>query len=906
MTLIPGQKLGPYEILAAAGTGGMGEVYKARDTRLERTVAIKVLPGISQENASIRQRFEREAKSISSLNHPNICTLFDVGHQDGIDYLVMEYLDGETLSSRLTKGAIPQPELFTLAIQIADALDNAHRQGLVHRDLKPGNVMLTKTGAKLMDFGLAKLHHGGGVVTGTDRSTRTTPLTGEGAIIGTLQYMSPEQLEGKEADQRSDIFAFGAVLYEMATGQKAFKGSSQASLIASIMMQEPISGTTLQALSPPLERLVRKCLAKNPDDRWQTARDLKDELQWISGGGGTSSTALVTGQKIKLVPIVSIVAVAAIITVVVLAVSLLNRTTPPEQTVRFSIPPDSTQSHVWSPRISPDGTKLAYLALDEKQNTRFIFVRPLNSLESYKLASTAGAVMCFWSPDSKYLAFLEVVNMQVKKVSVTGGPAQLICETIADGVGTWGKGGDILFFYRTVNVIQRVSASGGAVTNVSSLDTAAGETEHGFPLFLPDGRHFLYLTSVRGVTDESIDKNYMVKVGTLDGQGTKTLFLSDSRIEYDPAGFILYAKDSTLMARRFDAEALEIIGEPFQTAVRIGGDVMAQFSVSNDGVLTYIDQFGIDRWTQRQLCWLDRKGNVISVVGDTAAYRGVRLSHDEKKIAYVVQDDSSGTDIWIRDLERKVSSRIAYDTVNERCPLWSADDKTILFAYDGKGTTELHTKSVSGLGGEKSIATIKEIDVLDFYPQGWSSDGQTILLMAFEWKNWFNSNKANIYWFNLRTDSLPKPFLSEPFYELLPALSPDNRFMAYVSNQTGEKEVYVVSLDSVGEKLQITDNGGGSPMWSKDGKELFFTHRGDTTLEVWSVPVNLSPTFKVGIPAKLFQHDIFTSDPTYSLWRYDVTADGQRFIVDRALPQSEENTAEIHVVLNWSAEIEKK
>jgi len=904
LALTAGQKLGPYEIIAPSGAGGMGEVYKAKDTRLERTVAIKILPAISQENASIRQRFEREAKSISSLNHPNICTLFDVGHQDGIDYLVMEYLDGETLSSRLSKGSIPQPELFTLGIQIADALDNAHRQGLIHRDLKPGNIMLTKTGAKLMDFGLAKLHHGGGVVSGGSYSTHTTPLTGEGAIIGTLQYMSPEQLEGKEADQRSDIFAFGAVLYEMATGQKAFKGSSQASLIASIMMQEPISGTNLQSLSPPLERLIRKCLAKNPDDRWQTARDLKDELQWISGGGGGVTVASESKSKIKLIPILTVIAAVAAISTIVFGTLLFNRAPAPKQTMRFSIPSDSTITSIHSVRISPDGSKLAFLAQGGPQNNRFIYVRPLNSMVIYQLPSTENAIPFCWSPDSKYLAYFDNGLEQLKKVSVTGGPSQLICETDRGAHTTWGKDGSILFDFTVDSVLHQVSVSGGVVTDATRLDTTAGETHHSSPFFLPDGRHFLYLATIKGVTNKE-SHNSMVKVGSLDGQETKSLFHSDSRIEYDPAGFILYSKDSALMARRFDADALKLIGDPFPVEEQLDGRALGQFSVSNTGMLTYTGQSRSNRWSQRQLCWLDRKGKVISIVGDSAAYRGVRLSHDGKKIAYVVEDEESWNgDIWIRDLERNVPSRLTFDSAYERCPLWSADDSKILFARSQKGAIDFVIKSSDGLGKEEVIATIKKRDDLNFYPQSWSFDGTFMTCLGFNWSSW---EKSGIYLFNPLSDSVPRPLRASPSGEFGPALSPDERFLAYSSEETGERLIYVIALDSSGGKWQISNLNGGSPMWGKDGKELFFIGEGDSLVGVWSVPITHVPSFKFGIPAKLFEADIYTTnDRTYQLWRYDVTADGQRFIVDRAIPRPEENQRSIQVVLNWSAEFEGK
>jgi serine/threonine protein kinase len=568
MSLNAGDKIGPYEIIEQAGAGGMGEVYKAEDSRLERTVAIKVLPATFALNQDIKQRFEREAKAISSLNHPNICTLYDIGEQNGTDYLVMEYIEGETLAEKLSKGPLEIDELIKIAVQITDALDKAHKQGLVHRDLKPGNVMLAKEGAKLLDFGLAKLQPESSIA-GTTAVTSTTPLTTEGTIVGTMQYMSPEQLEGKEADSRSDIFSFGILLYEMSTGVKAFKGSSQASLIASIMKEKPRSASEIQPLVPPmLEQVINQCLNKDPEQRWQTAGDLKRSLLWVSEGGSQIGLPAVLSKKRK-----SREKSAWAIVILLLGVSVAlsyflwqYMSETKHITKSHIIAPENTEFDTnggGSFALSPDGQKLAFVAEDTTNNKTFLWVRPLNSLAALPLPGTEDAYFPFWSPDNRYVAFFQ--NGKLKKILATGGPTLSICDAQSGRSGDWNNDDIILFTPTFTGVIHKVSAAGGEAVPITTLDSTKGDVTHRYVRFLPDGNHFLFYARTG---TGSVGEEDAICLGSLDGEGFERIIHAASTVDYVD-GYILYQREASLMAHPFDADALELVGDafPFQIMV---------------------------------------------------------------------------------------------------------------------------------------------------------------------------------------------------------------------------------------------------------------------------------------------------------------------------------------------------
>jgi serine/threonine protein kinase len=610
--LKPGSRLGPYEIVSSIGAGGMGEVYRAKDTRLDRVVAIKVLPDHQASKPELRERFEREARAISSLNHPHICTLYDVGHQGGVDYLVMEYIEGETLAARLVKGPLPLDQLFKYAIEIADALGKAHRQGVTHRDLKPGNIMLTKSGAKLLDFGLAKLRlQASPSVPISQVSTAAGAVTAPGMILGTLQYMAPEQVEGKAADARADIFSFGAVIYEMATGKKAFEGKSQASLIAAILEREPAPISSLQPMTPPaLDRVVKTCLAKDPEDRWQNAQDLKRELGWIadgvSGAGGPSPS--LDGRSIAR-PVGWIVATIAVVVAVVLgAVSLLRKPNPTPRLQVSLLPPNDTSYSINSRfAISPDASKIAFAA-DNSATSQSLWIRSLDSSAAQSLAGTEGATNPFWSPDGKFVGFF--ADEELKTIGSDGGPVTTLAKALGIGGGTWGPDGTIVFQWGVDGGgLFSVSANGGPVSEVTRVDASRKESAQRWPFFLPDGRHLLFQVKLTTPSqDGSVNEIRMLDLPT---RKQTVLLRSDSNAEY-ANGYLLRVQQGSLMAQPFDISTLTASGVPIPLAeqVSLTGVGVARFSASQSGSLTF-EKY--DNTTK--LVMYSREGKEIGQVG---------------------------------------------------------------------------------------------------------------------------------------------------------------------------------------------------------------------------------------------------------------------------------------------------
>ena len=646
MSIEPGTMLGPYEIDKVVGVGGMGEVYRARDTRLDRSVAIKVLAPHLAENPEHRERLEREAKAVSSLSHPHICPLYDVGHENGVDFLVMEFIEGETLADRLARGPLPIDEVLRYGVQIADALEKAHRQGIVHRDLKPGNVMLTTDGTKLLDFGLARTD----AVAGSDADltvspTVSKPLTAAGTVIGTYQYMAPEQLEGKTSDARTDIFALGAVLYEMATGRRAFVAETQASLIGAIMHEKPQPVSAIQPMTPPaLDRVIQSCLAKNPEDRWQTAHDVKLQLQWIAEGGSVVGLPAPVAARRKSRERLAWVAFGiAVLAAALFSVGYVRRAPVPPLQTRFEITPPAELATVGSPRISPDGRILAFRGVDSNGNAQ-LWLRPMNSVEARPLAGTEGArddARPMWSPDSRHVAFF--VGDKLKKVPVAGGPAQTVCD--ADGAdGSWSTSGEILYDGATNAPLMRVPAAGGIAKPEVSLEDLEGVTGLGWPEFLPDGEQFIFLA-------DQLEDDTRVMIRSLGSDEGRVLMTSDSRVQYAEPGYLVYVLNDMLVAHPFDADAGGFTGEPLPLADSIGVSAvgLADFSASHDGTLAYRGgQTGA-----RQLVWRDRTGRELGQVGEPAEYRTSWLSPDGQRVVVaVIEPDGSNIDLWIHDLER--------------------------------------------------------------------------------------------------------------------------------------------------------------------------------------------------------------------------------------------------------------
>lgn len=885
MPLEPGQTLGPYEIVEKAGVGGMGEVFKAKDTRLDRTVAIKILPANIAGMPDFRQRFEREAKAISSLNHSNICTLFDVGHQDGYDFLVMEFLEGETLADRIAKGSIPYDEMLRIAVEISSALDSAHRQGLIHRDLKPGNVMLTKTGAKLLDFGLAKFDIDNEAPGGMSVMTRTTPLTGAGTILGTMQYMAPEQLEGVEADARSDIFAFGAMLYEMTTGKRAFEGSSQATLIAAIIEREPPSISVIIPTTPPLfERLVRKCLSKDPQKRWQSAADLLDELRWISQAGSQVGLPVHLSKRRKVkFTIARVVGAVAVTISLILAYMLFMRPSEQPQTNRFFLSPSTETAEIrsisWS-RISPDGRQIAFRATDTL-GTTLLWIRPLSSLEPYPLRGTEDITRQFWSPDSKYIAFFK--SNQLYKIPVAGGPAQLLCETYgADG--NWGRQGYILFDGQSSDTLKFVSASGGTPQIATALDSSRGERSSAWPWFLSDGVHFLYTVYTRTGSE--------LRVGSIESDESTLIFgedemrLLESRVEFCTQGYLLFIKDRLLLAQKFDEGSFELTGDPIPVAqgIDLSGNA-STFGTSDNGILLY--QY-TSTSNQAELIWFDRAGEELEIVGEPDSYRDIVLSPDNSKLVFGLYDQQgSNEDLWIRDFKRNLVSRLTFDKPNNVIPRWSPDAKHIAYAEADEGGFQTRYKRSDGQG---VVHSLEHVDSIINGPVHWFSDSLLYLVTM--------GNNLDVSRYDFSDSSLA-PILNTQYREASPSVSNNGRYLLYMSDESGRNEIYVSELGGDGGRWQISNDGGYGPRWRADNKEIFFFTRSD----LMAVEVNIAEDiFEVGQPQKLFTKTLNFSGVVAGA-RYAVANDGQRFLMNSPLNAG----ADDHIILvqNWLSELDR-
>jgi Serine/threonine protein kinase len=882
MTLSAGTRLGPYEIVSAIGAGGMGEVYRARDTRLDRDVAVKVLPAHLSSSEEMRQRFEREAKAISQLSHPHICALYDVGREGETEYLVMEYLEGETLSDRLVKGPLPLEQTLRYGVEIAGALDKAHRQGIVHRDLKPGNVMLTKSGIKLLDFGLAKAVAPVGAQSGltslpTMAGATGRNLTEAGTILGTFQYMAPEQLEGKEADARSDIFAFGALLYEMATGKKAFAGKSQASLIGSILRDDPPAISEVAPMAPPaFNRVVKTCLAKDPEDRFQTAHDVKLQLAWVAEGGSQAGLpAPVVARRKNREKLAWAVAAVALLAAALAVAGYVRRAPTPPLMARFDVAAPENMTSIDMPRVSPDGRSIAFNATDASGKTR-IWIRALNSLSAHALEGTEGTTRPFWSPDSRFLAFF--AEGKLKKVEVSGGPPQKVCDAPTGADGSWGSEGAILFDGVTGDPISRVSAAGGTPVVEVKPDPARKETQVAWPEFLPDGHHFLYMASGQKPEDNTY------RLGSLGSKESKVVAPAQTLITYAPPGYLLFVRDKTLVAQRFDLKSLKTIGEPAPVAEKIGTDSvgLARFSVSRNGVLAYRTGDSGNR-----LLWLDRGGKELETAGGAGEYGNPAFSRKGDRLAFNAVDARSGKqDIWVRDLSRKVNSRFTFGAGDNLCAVWSPDGGRIVFTSDkGGGINSLYEKPSSGQGEEKLLLK----DEGRLIATDWSRDGKYIAYSRRGKEGW------DVLVLPTFGDPKPIPVVAGPFNELWPTFSPDGRFIAYQSNESGRAEIYVQTFPNASGKWQVSTAGGVDASWRSDGKEIFYRAPDQ---QLMAVDVQAGESFQAGIPQPLFPGRV---PPGASRNRYAAAADGQRFLF--VAPLGRDAMTPTTVVLNWFGEL---
>ena len=860
MTISAGTRLGPYEVVAPIGAGGMGEVYRARDTRLDRIVAVKILPAEFANNAQLKVRFEREARTISQLSHPNICTLYDVGE----NYLVMELLDGETLADRLSRGALPLADVLKYGSQIADALGKAHRHGVVHRDLKPGNIMITKSGAKLLDFGLAK-----NVATAVSPSEATLqqPLTQEGVVLGTFQYMAPEQLTGEEPDARTDIFALGAVLYEMATGKRAFEGKTKTSVVAAIVSGEPRPIAELQPLTPPaLEHVIVKCLTKERDDRWQSAADIAEELRWIA-------QATPQPQKLGGRPWVY-AAIPALMIAAAIGGYLAARKRPQSMVLTEIDAPEKATFDFESgaPVLSPDGEMVAFIARPA-EGQPMIWVRRLDSDSPQPLRGTEDAVFPFWSPDSRSIAFFS--RGKVKRIAAGGGAPETLANASTPRGGAWSKDGTIIFAPSPPSALFRVSAAGGDVQPVSSLDVAHGETSHRFPAFLPDGRHFLAF--VQGLPETN-----NILLGSIDSKERRLILRADSGVVFAPPDLVLFLRNGTLRAQRMDMKRFEMIGESVPIAEGVQASSTLSYgaiSASNRGSIAYAHGAGSTLSTMK---FFDAHGTELGTVGQPSDQLDPRLAPDGHAVA-ASRFDSGGTGhIWFYDLRRNIETLVT--TTSSWTPVWSPDSKAIVYTSFAGSPGDLFIRRVDGTTSELLLADKRRKLASD-----WSADGRYLIYHVLAPERYWDIEAYSF------ADKKVFPVVQGAAAENNGHVSPDGKWLAYVSDSSGIQEVYVQQFPTATQKFQISGGGGTMPAWSPDGRELYFWQGN----KLMAATVHHEQGFVADAPHPLFEARVRTFVGV-SRNQYEVTRD-KRFLIN--VNVNAQTNPSITLVQNWTARL---
>jgi eukaryotic-like serine/threonine-protein kinase len=864
----------------------MGEVYRARDTRLDRTVAIKILPAHLSSNPEAKQRFDREARAISSLNHPNICTLYDVGHQNGIDYLVMEFLEGETLADRLVKGPLPPEQVLKGGIEICEGLEKAHRGGVTHRDLKPGNVMLTRSGAKLMDFGLAKASSrsdapASGLTLTSPVASR--PLTQEGMVVGTFQYMSPEQIEGKEADARSDIFALGAVLYEMATGKRAFEGKSTTSVIAAILERNPPPISAVQPMFPrALDSVVKTCLEKDPDERWQSAHDVKVQLKSIATSAGPLELHPGRRNYERLIWIAALFLGAV---VGGLAFYFLSAK-PPAQPAALSILPPPGMTLNFSglygpPTISPDGAHLAVVGSDGS-GTRTLWLRSLDRTSLTPLPGTEGASYPFWSPDGKQIGFF--TNNFLKIVDVAGRSVMDLCPVAEGRGGTWNNRGEIVFGSRTTGLF-RVPASGGTaapLTNLTNTEKQRFAANHRFPVFLPDNEHIAYVVQS--------PPSAQVQLISLHDPRPVELPGIISNVAFNQGRIFHVRADGTLLAQGFDFKRFSLEPNIEVVAKPVGYDGQfnyAAFSVSPQGAIAYEEGAGS---TTNELVQFDRTGKEVGklpALNSYSAAAGLRISPQGDQLLYV-GTGGTRTDIWVAQLSRATRTRISLESQGGAFGTWSPDGRRVAY-QNGVGGDSIIVRTSDGLGSEQVVAKMQGT----VSPRGWSADGNYIV---FEYWATDSHGPGDIWVAPLKPGEAPHALVRN-ISSFGTDLSPDGKWLAYTSEESGRLEVYVIPFSPVASsanalaagRWQISFEGGSQPRWSPSGKELFFTNPSATTLYVTSIKAEAGK-FESSNPSKLF--DL----PLHPSWAfYDIGRDGNIYMFRYVGRQGSALT----MLLNW-------
>jgi Tol biopolymer transport system component len=867
----------------------MGEVYRAKDTRLERTVAVKVLPSHLSSSPEIRQRFEREAKTISQLSHPHICALYDIGREGETEFLVMEYLEGESLSDRLGKGALPLEQSLRYGMEIADALDKAHRQGIVHRDLKPGNVMLTKSGVKLLDFGLAKLAAPtSGVMSGLSMLP-TTPkgsnLTAEGTILGTLQYMAPEQLEGKEADARTDIFAFGSVLYEMATGKKAFLGTSQASLIGAILKDEPAPISTIEPMSPPgLDRIIKTCLAKDPERRWQSPRDVALELEAVSDRretGVSAASRLPRRGRLLLG--------ALVLALVVMMVFALFRRQPPAgmRTVRFNLDLPANLSVLPGAglQVSPDGRQIVFAATSVSGQSQ-LYVRALDSLERKALPGTEEGFNPFWSTDGRRIGFF--AGGKLKSIDLAGGRAiELADPGPGASGGAWMPDGSIVIGYYHAG-LTRLRMAGGTVNPFLALDTSHGETSHRWPHLLPDGKHFVFLSTrwEGSASQRASNRAFSPRASSIDVIGTeggsRRMLVRANSEAWVAGDFLIYARDGVLVAQRIDTSRFTLSNQPviIQDPVAYRSLFGSMTAAATEDVLAYC----ATGTPTTRLIWLDRSGKELSAPGASGPFSHMDLAPDATHVALEGNDPHGLGEILIGDLSRDTFTRVIASAGTDWNwkPVWSSDGDRLIFAATRSNVSDLYVKRGGGTGPEELLFADPTRRLA---PEDLSQDGRLLVFQKLE--------QEGIELWALPLTGEKKPLLLVPRAANSQAsLSPDGRFLAYTSREAERPEVFVAPVPPSGERWQVSTRGGVLPRWRQDARELFYVA---PDRELMAVPVVPGAAFRAGVPQRLFPVRI--SELSTLRRRYAPSPDGTRFLI---LSDVDEAPRPITVVMGWA------
>ncbi|HAF12696.1 MAG TPA: hypothetical protein DCK99_03150 [Blastocatellia bacterium] len=899
MTLTSGVHLGRYEIRSKIGEGGMGEVYRARDEKLNRDVAIKVLPVAFSQDPERLLRFEQEAQAVGALNHPNILSVYDVNTHDGAPYVVSELLEGESLRDRMTGAALPQRKAIEYALQIANGLAAAHEKGIIHRDLKPDNLFITKDDrVKILDFGLAKLVQSAGENKAqTDVPTRKVH-TDPGTVMGTVGYMSPEQVRSQPIDHRSDIFSFGAVLYEMLSGRRAFHRDSAVESLNAILKDDPPELTETSAkINPALDKIVRRCLEKKPERRFHSAHDLGFALEALTAPSDSSlktvtSPAVTQNQTgsgmlglFRNAWLGWIVAGAFVLLTLGLAWAYFARpSTSDARVMRLSILPPEKATLIagQAPTVSPDGAHLVFVVTDATGRT-VLYLRALDSLAAQPLVGTEGGAWPFWSPNSRELGFF--AGGKLKKIDIAGGQPVTLADAPVPRGGAWNQDGVIIFTPAPPAPILRISAAGGGPTPLHSVDMEHGEFPRWFPQFLPDGRHYLFLSGGSRKMGTRV-----IGIASLDSQEVKSVLTTDFTAVYAKPGYLLFRREAMLMAQRFDADRLEVSGDPFPVAEQIGFDGITYqtlVSASDQGVLAY-QSLGAGK---TQLVWFDRADKKLGVVGAPGDYSDLSLSPDDKRLAFSqVDPDTGNADIWLMDLASGAPSRFTFDPAVDFTPIWSPDGARIVFASLREGAPNLFQKMSDGSGQEDALYK----SPLAKLPSDWSTDGRFLLCGTVDPKTRYD------LWVLSVGDHKWEPFWQTPGNESRAMFSPNGRWVVYESDESGKKEIYVQSFPASGAKWQISVSGGSQPRWRRDGKELFYLG-GDR--KITAVEVNTeAPTFAHGTPRALFETRISKGEDRAGD-QYVVTSDGQRFLVNTVAEEGAYTP--INVVLNWTAGLKK-